>query len=66
MLACFLRGNYWPYGRARFDVDDKPVPVSVMILASQLVIALSDDVLKFDIARGWRWTVPPPSISTPA
>jgi hypothetical protein len=28
------------------------VPVSVMILASQLVIAVSDDVPKFNIARG--------------
>ena len=28
------------------------VPVSVIILASQLVIAIADDVPKFDIARG--------------
>jgi hypothetical protein len=28
------------------------VPVSIMILASQLVIAVADDVPKFDIARG--------------
>jgi hypothetical protein len=28
------------------------VQVSVMILASQLVIAISDDVPKFNIARG--------------
>jgi hypothetical protein len=28
------------------------VPVSIMILASQLVIAIADDVPQFDIARG--------------
>jgi hypothetical protein len=28
------------------------VPISIMILASQLVIAVADDVPKFDIARG--------------
>jgi hypothetical protein len=28
------------------------VPVSVIILASQLVIAIADDVPKYDIARG--------------
>jgi hypothetical protein len=28
------------------------LPVSVMILASQLVVAVSDDVPKFDIQRG--------------
>jgi hypothetical protein len=39
--------------RGRFDMEDNMlVPVSVMILASQLVIAVSDDVPKFNIARG--------------
>jgi hypothetical protein len=34
-------------------VEDKMlVPVSVMILTSQLVIAVSDDVPKFNIGRG--------------
>jgi hypothetical protein len=28
------------------------VPVSIIILASQLVIAVADDLPKFDIARG--------------
>jgi hypothetical protein len=28
------------------------VPISIMILASQLVIAVADDVPRFDIARG--------------
>ena len=30
------------------------LPVSIMILATQLVIAVADDVPKFDIARGCR------------
>jgi hypothetical protein len=53
-LACFLLGNRWPWcDGLDFDVEDKMlVPVSVMILASQLVIVVSDDVPKFDIARG--------------
>ena len=38
--------------RARFDMEDKMlVPVSVIILASQLIIAVSDDVPKFNNLR---------------
>ena len=28
------------------------VPIPIMILASQLIVAIADDVPKFDIARG--------------
>jgi hypothetical protein len=39
--------------QARLDLEEKiVVPVSAMILASQLIIAVSDDVPKFNIARG--------------
>jgi hypothetical protein len=40
---------------ARFDLEDKMlVPFSILVLASHLVIAVADDVPKFDIARGRR------------
>ncbi len=41
--------------RLEFRSEDKMlVPVSMMILASQLIITIADDVPKFDIARGCR------------
>jgi hypothetical protein len=63
VLACFLRRNtkqLLPHrspsrGKLQFGSEDKMlVPVSFMILATQLVIAVADEVPKFDIARGCR------------
>jgi hypothetical protein len=46
LLALFATGSC-------FDAEDKMLlPIPVMILASQLVIVVSDDIPKFDIARG--------------
>jgi hypothetical protein len=42
-VACRTEGGY---------EDKMMVPIPIMILASQLVIAVADDVPKFDIARG--------------
>jgi hypothetical protein len=37
------------------NLEDKMlVPVSILVLASHLIIAVADDVPKFDIARGCR------------
>jgi hypothetical protein len=42
----------WPLQRAASQEDKMLVPIPIMILASQLVIAIADDVPKFDIPRG--------------
>jgi hypothetical protein len=40
-------------GQLAFNLEDKMlVPVSILVLATHLVIAVADDVPKFDIARG--------------
>jgi hypothetical protein len=58
VLACFLRRNTktcCPAADFNFGSEDKMLlTVSIMILATQLVIAVADDVPKFDIARGCR------------
>jgi hypothetical protein len=62
-LARFLRRNPKDLlthrspsrGRLQFGSEDTMLlPVSIMILATHLVIAVVDDVPKFDIARGCR------------